>query len=238
MILSIIIPCYNEKPTILEVLERLEQISISNIKKEIIIVDDGSVDGTVDLLKNIHKRYKVVFHSHNQGKGAAIRSAMREVTGDIVLIQDADLEYHPEDIPRVIAPIIDNRSKAVYGTRIHNYRLKRFSGYSYYFGGKLLTWITNVLYDCRITDEATGYKAFLSSVLKNIELESKGFEFCPEVTAKLLRSGIQIVEVPILYSPRTLSEGKKIRFRDGVMAIWTLVKYRFVRRDLTQKDRA
>jgi dolichol-phosphate mannosyltransferase len=232
MKLSIIIPLYNEKGTIEELLKRINSVKLN---KEIIIVDDYSTDGSREWLKNTKiKNVKKVFHDKNYGKGMAIRSGIKEVTGDIVIIQDADLEYDPNDYLELVKPIEEGKTEVVYGSRILGNLIKNMKSkhaqayYEYYYGGRLLTILTNILYNAKITDEPTCYKVFKTDVIKNINLKCTRFEFCPEVTAKIRKKGYKIFEVPIKYNPRTLNEGKKIKFKDGFEAIWALVKYRFV----------
>ena len=231
MILSIIVPVYNEKNTILEILKKIEMVNINDFgfQKEIIIVDDDSKDGTKELLNNIaqEKNLKVIHHSTNRGKGAAIRTGLDCVTGDFVIIQDADLEYDPQDYKKLLEYILKNRVEVVYGSRrLGNPR--RFSHFSYYLGGVFLTFVTNLIYRTKITDEATCYKLFKTEIIKSIPLKCEKFEFCPEVTAKIAKKGIKIHEVPINYFPRSEAEGKKIKCKDGLVALWTLIKYKFV----------
>lgn len=225
MKLSIIIPAYNEIKTIKEIIKLVQKVKIN---KEIIVVDDGSKDGTREILKSLNNNeIKVIFHKKNQGKGAAIRTGIRFVTGNIVIIQDADLEYDPKDYYKLVKPILEGKAKVVYGSRLLNPKFK--SGYSLnLFATKLLTKMSNILYNANITDEPTCYKVFKTDVLKSINLKCKKFEFCPEVTAKVRKKGYGIYEVPINYYPRSIEEGKKINWKDGVQAIWTLIKYRFV----------
>jgi glycosyltransferase involved in cell wall biosynthesis len=226
MLLSIIIPVYNEKNTILEVLEKIDEI---HLNKEIIIVDDGSTDGTRKLLtqfnesENIH----IYLHSKNIGKGMAIRTAIPHCSGNIIIIQDADLEYDPSDYFRLIEPFKDPKVKVIYGSRLLN-KNNSHSYKMFYMGGRLLSFITNILFAQKLTDEPTCYKVFDADFLKSIPLKCKKFEFCPEVTAKVAKKGIKIKEIPINYYPRTLDEGKKITWKDGFQAIWVLFKYRFV----------
>lgn len=226
MLLSVIIPAYNEKETILEILKSIDAVEIY---KEIIIVDDGSTDGTRELLsqfkdsKNVH----VYLHSENMGKGMAIRTAIPHCSGDIIIIQDADLEYDPKDYVKLIEPFKDKNVKVIYGSRFLNCANK-YSYFRFYLGGRLLSLITNILYGQRLTDEPTCYKVFDAELLKSITLKCKKFEFCPEVTAKVAKRGFKIKEISINYYPRTLSEGKKITWKDGIEAIWVLLKYRFV----------
>lgn len=226
MKLSVIIPIFNEKRTIQKVLRRVENVEITGIDKEIILVDDFSSDGTREILKNLKEKYKVIFHQKNLGKGAAIRSALKYATGDIIIIQDADLEYSPEDYPQLIRPILRNETSVVYGSRVLS-KSPRFSLW-YYLGGKLINKLANFLYGSKITDINSGYKVFKKEIFEKITLESNGFEFCEEITAKLLKRKYKIVEVPIKYNPRSFAEGKKLTWRDGFLAILTLIKYRFL----------
>jgi len=236
MKLSVIIPVYNELNTLLDILKKVEDVNLDNLQKEIVIVDDFSTDGSRGLLEHIEEResqkensnYKILYHQSNQGKGSAIRTALNKCDGDFVIIQDADLEYDPADYMTVLNPLINNEAKVVYGSRrlkpLHNFR----SGVMFHAGGILLNFVTNILYpNARLTDEPTCYKAFSKETLLELNLESKRFEFCPEVTAKLCKKKIPIIEVPISYSPRKIKDGKKIKYRDGFHAIWTLLKYRF-----------
>ena len=227
--LSVLIPCYNEMATLPELLRRVEAADAGPVHKEIILVDDGSTDGTREFLATLQGRHTVLLHDKNQGKGAAIRTGLAAATGDFILVQDADLEYNPDNYIELLQPLLQKQTKVVYGSRIRNRKNKRHSGYGYYAGGVFLSKLTNLLYGSDITDEPTCYKVFEANLLKSIPLSCTGFEFCPEVTAKVLRRGQQIVEVPIDYFPRKASEGKKIRLSDGIEAIWTLLKYRFVK---------
>jgi glycosyltransferase involved in cell wall biosynthesis len=222
---SVIIPCFNERATILEVVRRVKTVDLD---LEIIIVDDGSTDGTRDLIQGLHgDRCRVILHDNNRGKGAAIRSALPFVTGDVIVVQDADLEYDPRDLPALMQPIATGRTSVVYGSR--NLRLNVRSYSSFYWGGRLVSLFTTLLFGQRITDEPTGYKMLRTDLLRSLDLKSERFGFCPEVTAKLLRRGHEILEVPISYSPRGFAEGKKIRWTDGLEAMWLLFKYRFTR---------
>ena len=225
--LSIIIPVYNEERTIGIVINKIKKVKIGNVKKEIIIVDDGSKDGTITFLKNIRDKWiKVFYHKQNMGKGFAIRTGLNHSTGDIILIQDADTEYDPKDYPMLIKPIIEGKTKVVYGSRVLGRKYLRYDKFAYYLGGLSLTILTNLLYRTNISDEPCGYKVFHSSVIKNINLKCKRFEFCPEITAKIAKKGIKIYDVPASYNPRSRKEGKKIKFRDWVEAVYTLIKYR------------
>lgn len=260
MILSIIIPVYNEKNNILKIIEKVINVKID---KEIIIIDDGSTDGTREILKKLkidnasvsvstetHKelktklstptneyrdeqnismleneKLKIIFHEKNLGKGFAIRTGIKEVKGDIILIQDADLEYDPNEYYKLIEPILQGKTEVVYGSRVLKKNPK--ASLIFYLGGRFLSFVTNFLYGTKITDEPTCYKVFSTKLLKSINLECKRFEFCPEVTAKIAKKGYAIFEVPISYNPRSVKEGKKINWRDGVEAVWTLIKYKF-----------
>jgi len=228
MKLSVIMPVYNEEDNIMGIVRKVMNVKID---KELIIVDDCSKDGTRETLRKIdnNNNIRVIYHRKNMGKGMAIRTAIKYVTGDIIVIQDADLEYEPEDYYELIRPIIEGKADVVYGSRELLKENKR-SYYRYAMGGRFLSWLTNLLYRSNITDEPTCYKVFRADILKSIKLDCKKFEFCPEVTAKILKRGIKIYEVPIHYYPRSMEQGKKIRFRDGLQAIWTLIKYRFLDR--------
>ncbi len=243
MKLSVIIPVYNEKDTVLELIDKTEAVPV---KKEIVVVDDGSTDGTRDLLK---RRYgsdaevKLLFHDKNRGKGSAIRTGIAQATGDIVIVQDADLEYDPQDFLPILKKFEEAKADVVYGTRfqgvsridfVKKWFQNRFFGahheikrFHLFFGIQSLNVLANVLYGAGITDEATCYKAFRREVLEKIKLKCTGFEFCPEITAKVRKAGYKIYEVPISYHPRSTMEGKKLNWRHGVEAIWTLIKYRF-----------
>jgi dolichol-phosphate mannosyltransferase len=221
---SVVVPVYNEAA---HVEELLQAIHASPVKKEIIIVDDGSTDGTREKLQSmaLADDVTVVFHRGNFGKGAAIRTALEYAQGEYVLIQDSDLEYDPQDYPALLKPLEQGQANVVYGVRPD--RPER--GLRFFLGAKLLTRLTNVLYGAGIHDEATCYKVFRRSVIEQIDLQCRRFEFCPEVTAKMCRMGEKIAEVPIAYAPRSAGEGKKIRHSDGWLAIWTLFRYRLAR---------
>lgn len=231
MKLSVIIPVFNEKDTIAAVLTNVQKAALEGVDKEIIVVDDGSQDGTGEILARMGQEIpppalKIYSHERNQGKGAAIGTALNHITGDIVIIQDADLEYHPEDYSNLILPIIKFKADAVYGTRFIG--IHRAFLFWHYMANKTLTFMTNLLYDSMISDMEVGYKAFRADVIKKIPFKAKGFDFEPEITAKILKRKLKLYEVPIMYSGRDYSEGKKITWRDGVKAVWTLLKYRFV----------
>jgi glycosyltransferase involved in cell wall biosynthesis len=231
MKISIIIPVYNEEHTILEVLDRVKAVELEGLAKEVVVVDDGSTDGTVEKLKDEigyenASLIKLVESSSNRGKGAAIRTGLSHVTGDIVLIQDADLEYDPQDYPRLIEPILSGRARVVFGSRFKGHiRGMKFLNW---LANKVLALTANLLYRAKITDEATAYKAFDAQVIKSLDLKCQRFEFCPEVLAKVRKRGYEICEVPISYQGRSLEQGKKITYKDGFIALWTLIKYRFI----------
>lgn len=220
---SIIVPVYNEEKTIEELVRQLKEVPLD---KEIIIVDDGSTDKTKEILKGINdEEFRILTLNRNYGKGAAIRAALPFVRGDVVVIQDADLEYNPRELPMLLRPILEGQEKVVYGSRFLKKRPKmRLLNL---IANKILAWTATLLLGRRLTDEATCYKAFQTSLLRSLELKCRGFEFCPEVTAKLGKRGIKIKELPISYNPRTKKEGKKVRWKDGFIALYTLFKYRF-----------
>jgi len=221
--LSVIIPAFNEARTIKEVLKKVEE---SPIDKEIIIVDDFSSDGTRDILRNLGDKYKIIYHEKNKGKGAAIKSGFKEATGDIIIIQDADLEYNPEEYGNLLKPILDGETKVVYGSRFLN-RLHMPRYKLFYLGNKFLSFLLSILYGQKISDMETCYKVFKREVVKNIIIKSNRFNFEPEITAKIIKAGYKIKEIPISYASRSFAEGKKINWKDGVSAVYTLVKYRF-----------
>lgn len=224
--LSIIIPSYNEEKTILEILRRVKNQPVPGVEKEIIVVDDGSTDASPKLLRETNG-IVLITHEKNRGKGAAIRTGLKRASGEIIIIQDADLELSPEDYPALTKPILDGKTDVVYGSRLLG-RMHPKHDVFFYSGGKLVTFAANFLYNIRITDEPIGYKVFRSEILKSLNLRCERFEFCPEVTAKIAKRKIKIYEVPVQYHPRTTKEGKKLRVRDGVEAIWTLFKYKFM----------
>jgi len=227
--LSIIIPVFNEAETIQKILRFIEVVPI-DWTKEIIVVDDGSTDGTADILDKLKQAQSFIYvkHTKNFGKGKAIRTALKYATGDAIIIQDADLEYDPFDYQKLLAEF-EKGNPVVYGSR--NLDKKTERGYFFYsLGGRLITAVCNLLFGSHLTDINTGYKLFDSGIIKNINLEKDGFEFCEEVTVKILRKGIAIKEVPINYYPRSFKEGKKIKIKDGFKAISTLITYRFFKK--------
>jgi dolichol-phosphate mannosyltransferase len=223
--LSILVPVYNERATLEALIDRVRHVRLS-VEREIIVVDDGSTDGSAEQLRRLEAWGDIVacFHGRNQGKGSAVRTGLAKATGTIVLIQDADLEYDPAEYPRLIQPILENRTRVVYGSRTLGRNQPSYI--RYYLGGRFLSFFANVIYGTRITDEPTCYKVLGAGLMRSLELESKGFEFCAEVTAKVGCLKERIVEVPIFYRPRSIKEGKKIRWTDGVKAMWTLLHYR------------
>jgi dolichol-phosphate mannosyltransferase len=222
---TVVVPAYNESATIRACLERVLS-SDPGVELEVVVVDDGSSDGTAEAAALPDPRLRVLRHPRNMGKGAAVRTGLAAATGELLLIQDADLEYDPAQYRRLLEPLAAGACDVVYGSRILEPSNVR-SYWRYYWGGRFLSWWTNLLYGSAVTDEPTGYKAFRTSLLRSLDLRCDGFEFCPEVTAKLLRRGVEIREVPISYRPRSIGEGKKIRWQDGVVALWTLLRHRF-----------
>lgn len=227
MKLSIIIPVFNEKKTLLEILKRIEKVKIPKVTKEIVLVDDFSTDGTREILKSLKDRYGVYFHKKNLGKGAAIRTALKHTKGDIVIIQDADLEYNPQDYLKLVKPILAGKASVVYGSRALM-KSNPASSLLFRWGGWVVCQTTNLLYGSNLTDVNCCYKVFKREVINQIKLEGNRFEFCEEVTAKVLKKKYKIEEVAVKYFPRSLADGKKIRWRDGFSAIKTLIKYRFL----------
>ena len=227
---SILMPVYNEAGTIKEIIARVHSITIPGASKELIIVDDGSKDGTRELLQEmpVTETQKIYFHAHNMGKGAALRTALTYATGDIILIQDADLEYDPGEYPELLKPILEGRADVVYGSRMTGAKVRRDFHFLHFVGNKFLTLLTNILYNTILTDMETCYKVFRADVIKNVQIKSNRFNFEPEITAKILKRKYKLYEMPISYYGRDFSEGKKITWRDGFSAVWTLIKYRFV----------
>lgn len=225
MKVSIIIPVYNEEKTIRELISKVLHAPCP-AGKEVVVIDDASTDKTREILEGLKTRnnFVLLHHQKNQGKGAAIKTALPYTTGDFILVQDADLEYDPKDYPALLKPLIKNEADIVYGSR--NLKKNPRSSIGFYWGGKLLTFILNLLFGTKLTDINTGYKVFRREVLKNIKLEEPRFAFCEEVTCKVLKKGFKIKEVPIDYYPRTSQQGKKIKWKDGLWGIWVILKNR------------
>ncbi|HLA42367.1 MAG TPA: glycosyltransferase family 2 protein [Aggregatilineales bacterium] len=224
--LSVIIPCYNEVETLQEIVRQVIDVGLAH---EVILVDDGSSDGTRDILPKLEEQYKavrVVLHERNMGKGAAISTGFKAATGDIFLIQDADLEYDPRDYPALLKPIHEGRAKVVYGSRFLGGPRKTMFFWNM-IANKILTLMTNILYNTILSDMETCYKVFRREVVQDIRIRSRRFDFEPEITAKVLKKGIRIYEVPISYNGREWDEGKKIKWYDAPIALWTLFRYRF-----------
>ncbi|MDX2139668.1 MAG: glycosyltransferase family 2 protein [Chloroflexota bacterium] len=226
--LSVVIPCYNEAHTIEKVLGRVQAVGLAD---EIVIVDDGSSDGTRDVLKRMQSEQpdsvRILFHDYNEGKGAALVTGFAAASGDILLIQDADMEYDPRDYPHLIQPIVEGISSVVYGSRFLGGPRKAMNFWNM-VANKGLTLATNILYNAILSDMETCYKVMRAEVVRDMVIHAKRFEFEPEITAKILKQGIRIYEVPISYNGREWNEGKKIKWTDAPIALWTLVKYRFV----------
>jgi glycosyltransferase involved in cell wall biosynthesis len=227
--LSVIVPVFNERSTVGEVIRRIRAVSLP-VGLEVIVVDDGSSDGTDKVLSAVgDSTVRVIVHAHNQGKGAAVRTGMAAARGDLLLIQDADLEYDPEDWPKMLDPILRGKARIVYGSRFTGERKNMLP--LHWIGNRFLSLVTNVLYSSTLSDMETCYKLFDRTVLEGITIESDKFDFEPEITAKVLRRGHRIYEVPISYAGREVDEGKKITWQDGFGALRALVKYRFTRID-------
>lgn len=230
-LLSIIMPVYNEENTIKEIVKKVQKSFVGNLDKEIIIVDDGSTDSTDSIIRRdilpLYKNIKYIQHAKNRGKGMAIRTALEYTQGEIIIIQDADLEYSPSDYNNLITPILKGTAKVVYGSRYLKYHYLRSAGWIYRVGGFVITHLFNLIFFSRLTDLPTCYKVFESGLLHQLNLKCHGFDFCVEVSAKLLRLGYKIKEVPIDYSPRSVREGKKIKFIHALEAVITMLKYRF-----------
>jgi glycosyltransferase involved in cell wall biosynthesis len=231
MKLSVIIPCFNEYNSLLELLKKVHESPYDN--KEIVLVDDFSTDGTRELINNnaeVHSLIDIVLmHEKNMGKGAALRTGIAAANGDIIIIQDADLEYDPREYPRLIEPIVNNLADVVYGSRFSGGDLKRVLYFWHRIGNGFLTFLSNIMTNINLTDMETCFKAFKSEVIKNIDIKENRFGFEPEVTAKIARQNLRIFEVGISYYGRTYDEGKKIGWKDGFRAIYCIIKYRFVK---------
>lgn len=226
MNVSVIMPVYNEENTLEEIIRRVKDTGIPD---QIVIVDDGSVDGTRDLLQGYRDddMIEIILHDQNQGKGAAVVTGFEHATGDIFMIQDADLEYDPREYPKLLQPLEEGVADVVYGSRFLG-APRRVAMFWHMVANKLLTLMTNILYDTILTDMETGYKVFKREIVEDMTIHAKRFDFEPEFTAKILKRDVKIYEVPISFNPRDYDEGKKIGLRDAFEAVWTLLKYRFV----------
>jgi len=225
--LSIVVPVYNERNTVPEIVRRTRTVELPDgIEREVIVVDDGSTDGTRDVLRQLgDSTVRVVLHDTNKGKGAALRTGFGLATGDYVLVQDADLEYDPNDWPKLIKPVVDGKARVVYGSRFTGERRNML--FLHWIGNRFLSLATNVLYNTTLSDMETCYKLVDRSLISQLSLRADRFDIEPEITAKILKRGVRIYEVPISYTGREFDEGKKITWKDGFSALWTLVKYRF-----------
>lgn len=226
--ITILIPIFNEVDTLEQILEKVEAASFCGLEKEIILIDDFSTDGTRDLLKKLEDKYKIFYHDKNMGKGAALRTGFEHITGDIVAIQDADLEYDPIDYEPLIRLILDDHADVAYGSRLSGGKPSRSFMFTHLLGNKFLTLLTNVLYNTTLTDMETCYKAFKTEFIKGLKIKSDRFDFEPEITAKVLKRGARLYELPISYYGREYDEGKKITWKDGFHAILALIKFRFI----------
>ena len=224
---SVIIPVYNEIATLEAVLKAVEAADFAGLEKQIVLADDGSTDGSRELLKSYQDRHTVVFKEKNEGKGSAVRAGIENATGDIIVIQDADLDYDPADYTPLLQLILDDKADVVYGTRFCAKNETKDFMLHHYWGNKLITWAADIIYNARLSDVETCYKAFKADCLKDIRLKENSFAFDPEITAKLLKRKFRFAEAPVSYKGRTFAQGKKISWKDGFAALKALVKYRF-----------
>lgn len=235
MLLTIVIPVYNEKETLATIVDRVWAVDLTRwgVEKEVVVVDDCSQDGTIEAAEDLAAQglIRLVRHSVNQGKGAALQSGFRSARGDIILIQDADLEYDPEEYPKLLRPILDGKADVVYGSRFMGGGPHRVLYFWHYLGNRFLTLLSNMFTNLNLTDMETCYKVFREEILRSITLKEKRFGFEPEITAKIARTECRIYEVGISYNGRTYSEGKKINWKDGVRALWCIIKYSLWRRN-------
>ncbi|MBS3136768.1 glycosyltransferase family 2 protein [Candidatus Woesearchaeota archaeon] len=231
MKLSILIPVYNEHGTLAELLKRIKKVDIGGIKKEIILIDDGSTDGTTDIIKRLKGDYIKCFHKKNSGKGAALKTGIQAATGDFIIFQDADLEYDPFDYPKLLEPILNKKANVVFGSRFGQHdstKMKANQWHPMHFvGNKGLTIFFNLLYGTQLSDVEPCYKLFRAQILKNMPVQSNGFEYDIELMCKIVKKGHKIVQLPIRYNPRSFEEGKKINWKDGIIAFKTMIKNRF-----------
>lgn len=226
--ITILIPVFNEINTLRPILKKIDEINFCDLKKEVILIDDCSTDGTKEILDEIKDKYTVLYHEKNMGKGAALRTGFKHATGDIVIIQDADLEYDPVDYLPLVQVILEDKADVAYGSRLLGDKPSSSFILASLLANKLITFIANVLYNAKLTDIESCYKAFKTEVIKDIEIKSNRFDFEPEITAKILKKRIRLKELPVSYNARSYEEGKKITWKDGFHALWVLFKFRFV----------